>query len=392
LPEQFSQTADLFSEAFPPGERARVVRLAAAITGRPDAAEDLAQEALLEAWRSRHKLVEPEGASRWLNAVTRNVCLRFLRSQGRAAAHTVEEDPAGPGLDDLAGPAPDLEIELEREELADLLDRAMAHLPGETRDALVQRYVLERPQAEIAARLGLTEGAVEARLQRGKISLHRLLVSDYRPEAAAFGLGGSSPATWVETRLWCTVCGRRRLYGTLPRDSDTGQFELHCPACSWAPNAWYAQSSMHPMFAGIKGFRASLKRLDAYIVNLFAPRLTGNTVPCQRCGSPVPIQFELPPSVHTYPNLGRRGLYILCPHCGSTSYTDIYGIALATPQAQPFLRGNPHVRTLPEVEVAAGERPALRLRFESLTSSAAFEAVLSRDRYEVLETNIMPNI
>jgi RNA polymerase sigma factor (sigma-70 family) len=387
LPEQFIQTDLILARAFPE-ERARMVRLAAAITGSPTAAEDLAQEALLEAWRSRHKLVEPEGAGRWLAAITRNVCLRYLRAQGRAAARTLESPADDPELEDLPADGLNLEIELERGELAELLDRAMGVLPAETREALIQRYVLELPQAEIAARLGLTEGAVEARLQRGKLSLHKLLVRDLRAEAAAFGLAGtagSPSSTWVETRLWCPICGQRHLYGTLPRDS--GQFELHCPQCSWEPKAWFAQSTKTPELAQVKSFRVALKRLDENLEKLFAPRFSRETVICRQCGLPVPIQFEAPPSVPIYPGLGRRGLYILCPRCGSTSQTDIYGIALSTPGGERFWRNHPRMRTLPETEISSGERPALLLRFESLTRSASFEVVLSRDRYAVLETH-----
>ena len=49
-------------------QRARVVRLCAAVVG-PAAAEDVAQEALLEAWRQRAKLVDPSGADAWLGAI-----------------------------------------------------------------------------------------------------------------------------------------------------------------------------------------------------------------------------------------------------------------------------------------------------------------------------------
>jgi RNA polymerase sigma factor (sigma-70 family) len=74
----------------------------------------------------------------------------------------------------------DLEVDLERDDLAWLLDRALALLPPETREILVQKYVEECPQADVAARLGLTEGAVEARLQRGKLALRRVLTTDVR--------------------------------------------------------------------------------------------------------------------------------------------------------------------------------------------------------------------
>jgi DNA-directed RNA polymerase specialized sigma24 family protein len=63
LTERLIQTDQFLEQAFPE-ERARLVNLAARLTGSPDVAEDLAQEALMEAWRSRSKLVQPEGASR----------------------------------------------------------------------------------------------------------------------------------------------------------------------------------------------------------------------------------------------------------------------------------------------------------------------------------------
>src|SRR3712207_7136587 len=47
----------------------------------PDAAEDLAQETLLEAWRHADKLHDPTGTVPWLWAIARNVCLRHARDR-----------------------------------------------------------------------------------------------------------------------------------------------------------------------------------------------------------------------------------------------------------------------------------------------------------------------
>ena len=124
--------AELWGES----ERRRLVRLCATLSGSRDAAEDLAQETLLEAWRNLHKLHDPAGADRWLSAIARNVCLRWARGRGRDA------DRLAPLTDDDAAPDDlDVEVELERAELAELLDRALGLLPARTRDVLVQRYV-----------------------------------------------------------------------------------------------------------------------------------------------------------------------------------------------------------------------------------------------------------
>jgi RNA polymerase sigma-70 factor (ECF subfamily) len=72
-------------------ERARLVRLCACLTGNSEAAEDLAQETLVEAWRHAHKLHDPSGRDRWLAAIARNVCRRWLRARGRELARHAYE-------------------------------------------------------------------------------------------------------------------------------------------------------------------------------------------------------------------------------------------------------------------------------------------------------------
>lgn len=83
-------------------ERSRLVGLCAAITGNADAAEDLAQETLLEAWRHMEDLRNQEKFFHWLSGIARNVCLRWLRQQGRQAAHLIEyHSDAGTSLSEL---------------------------------------------------------------------------------------------------------------------------------------------------------------------------------------------------------------------------------------------------------------------------------------------------
>src|SRR5688500_9180837 len=87
-----------------PEERARLVRLCTRWTGNRDAAEDLAQETLFEAWRQAHKLYAPRGRSAWLAAIARNVCMRWSRKEGREMARRSHpfstEDASGADLMD----------------------------------------------------------------------------------------------------------------------------------------------------------------------------------------------------------------------------------------------------------------------------------------------------
>ena len=146
-----------------PAQRARLVRLCAALVGDAAAAEDLAQETLLEAWRLQDRLTDPSGVDAWLNAIARNLSRRWLRTRGRSAVPTSDEATL-----DGAGQAADLDDVLEREEIVELLDRALALLPAATREALVGHYVEERSHAEIAERLGSSVDAVSMRVSRGR--------------------------------------------------------------------------------------------------------------------------------------------------------------------------------------------------------------------------------
>jgi RNA polymerase sigma-70 factor (ECF subfamily) len=209
-------------------ERARLVRLCAYFTGESDAAEDLAQETLIEAWRHSARLHDLSGVDRWLAAIARNVCRRWQRRRGRDWAHLLPPTPESMS-EAIADDDDDLAVELERDELATLLDKVLALLPPETRAALIARYVEESPQAEIAARLGISEGAVAVRLHRGKLTRRRLLVSEFPDDAAAYGLIDSAGDA-QETRIWCPECGRHRLVkhrGTAPYEG-----RLSCAAHS----------------------------------------------------------------------------------------------------------------------------------------------------------------
>ena len=67
-----------------------------------------------------------------------------------------------------------------------MLDRALALLPPVTRDVLIERYIHESPDAEIAGRLGLSEDALVQRLYRGKLALRRVITTHMSEEASVW--------------------------------------------------------------------------------------------------------------------------------------------------------------------------------------------------------------
>lgn len=357
-------------------ERARIVRLCARLSGDGDAAEDLAQETLAEAWKQRRKLVEPAGAPRWLNAIARNVCLRWARSrgaeppQGEPAAVEFAIDPAG------------LDVELERDELAALLDRALALLSPETRDVLIQKYVDESPLAAIAERLGLSPNAVAVRLHRGKLAFRRVLTTDLRHEAFAFGLVGDPTLAWQPTAMWCPICGGQRLQAAY--DDEYRLFAVRCPACPAASGQaarFYSSQLAEPL----KGrYRSALLRGLAEADARYREAQRLHSARCPECGEQVPLRFTLPPDCPG-PFGDRRGMTLECARCDGGASISLRMFAQSQPQVRAFWKRNPRMHTLPAREVECDGVPAVVVRFESLGVPASIDVLVRHETWEVIE-------
>lgn len=384
--------------------RARLVALCYGITGDPDVAEDLSQEALYEAWRNRHKLHDPSGTWPWLAAIARNVCLRWCRARGREQARLA---PAGEGPDlEIPDDGYDLDAELERGELVELLDRALALLPPETREVLVEQYVRESPHAEIAERLGLSEGAVAKRLERGRLRLRRLLSTEFIREAATYGLIGAEPDGWQQTTLWCTVCGTRRLFACFTGDRELNIICVGCEALLSEHGrttpvtlriSQYTWGGTSGLFEGTRGFRAALERL---MLDRLAPLergISGLTARCPRCGTDTRVYAAAEAAT-----VGTHFAGAECPRCARDPGVRRHGevlvhasvacLALWTPEGRRFHRAHPRIRTLPTREVEAGGGPALVTRFESVPDGVRFEAVYARDTFRRLGAHGHPEV
>jgi RNA polymerase sigma-70 factor (ECF subfamily) len=368
-----------------------LVRYCARFTGDPLVAEDLAQQTLLEAWQKSDTLYNRQVRAYWLLGIARNVCLRWVREHGAAVARLMRlAEPAGE-IDKRLADDFDLEVELEQDDLARLLDRALALLPAETREILVQKYIEESPQADVAGRLGLTEGAVEARLQRGKLALRRVLTTDLRDEAVAYGLIAPDDAGWQQTRLWCADCGERRLLG---RFGEAGDLQLDCPSCldgrrlvqvrGWVGELIWGITSIE-LLAGVTGYKAALNRMRARNYAFYRHGTAGRTARCRWCGRQAPLRIS------RYEFRGNRDIRADCPHCGGLNGVSTVGaVAFDRPEGWAFEREHRRIRTLPGREVEAAGVPAIVVRFASVTGSARLEVVLACDTLEVIGVHGAP--
>jgi RNA polymerase sigma-70 factor (ECF subfamily) len=123
------------------------------------AAEDVAHEALLRAWRNRFTCRQPDNPWPWLRQIVHNEALRHL---ARVAASEEELAPADVGNDDTR-----LEHVLDRLSLASTIRT----LPRAEQSLLRMYYELDMSVASLATLLGVPEGAVKVRLHRARSRL-----------------------------------------------------------------------------------------------------------------------------------------------------------------------------------------------------------------------------
>jgi len=392
MPNLNQQPANVFQiEGALPSEWPRLVRLCAHFTGDRDAAEDLAQETLIEAWRHQDRVYDWQGYSSWLSAIARNLSLRWVRQRGREQARLVMSIDSAPDrsarVEELPADQPDFTIDLERAELADLLDRALALLPAESRRVLVEKYIDDLPLGEIAGRLGLSTGAVAVRLHRGRLALRRVLSTDLRQAAAGYGLGAPADDGWQETRIWCPSCGRRRLIGRFAPSA--GELALRCADCTPAPNLYIAYAQLPELMHGIKSYKPALSRLMSWSDEYYRLRRVGRIVPCLFCGHSTQLcdglPLDAPEALHQI-----QPLYITCDHCGETTSTAHAVIALCLPEGQRFWKAHSKIRLHSSAEIDSAGSRAIVSCFASLTDSARFDVVTTRDTIEVVGVHTYP--
>lgn len=373
-------------------ERPRLVRLCARLSGDPDAADDLAQETLFEAWRHRAQLRDPEREAQWLSGIARNVTLRWLRTRGHEAAHLVGllcpdagDDANTPNWDDVLAGEADIAADLERTELANLLDEALALLPPETRSTLLAHYLNQTPLAELAGSLGATDAAVAMRLHRGRLALRRILTSEMGARFAAYAPDLYERHAWETTPLWCTTCGRHHLLGRY--HVAEGELWLRCPECSPDPGLLDTHSGLASVMAGVRGYKRATERLRAWVHRYYTPHLPHRRIPCHNnCGPLITLTHERPDNIAPSPIGNDLGVRHVCPVCGSDCWHSLDGLALATAAGTTFRQRNPRIRTLPHQYVEAQGRAIVIARFESVTMADRLVVVADADTLEVLAT------
>jgi RNA polymerase sigma factor (sigma-70 family) len=126
-------------------------------------AEDVLQQALLQAWLALQRGNEMRAPKAWLNRTVHNTAVNVLRSS---------RDEHGP-LDDRkrVDTSPSAESAFERRVAVRQTLSDVAALPQMQRDAILLTAIDGRSHAEIASALGVTHGAVRGLLYRARATL-----------------------------------------------------------------------------------------------------------------------------------------------------------------------------------------------------------------------------
>src|SRR5215212_3030165 len=139
-------------------------------------AEDAVQQAFINAWTALQRGVEVREPRPWLYRIAQNAALNALR------VHGYEYDELQESLrSHAAGPEDDHERRwVMRRTLAGL-----AALPASQREALLRTAVEGRSQEQVAAELGLSEGAVRGLVYRARTALRAAATALTPPRCSA---------------------------------------------------------------------------------------------------------------------------------------------------------------------------------------------------------------
>lgn len=141
------------------------------------AAEDVAQEALLIAFKALPQLTDPAKFAPWLRAITRRRALRRLAANRqritREGAELSDVDRLLLCVSEELQKGPEASL-LRREEAAQV-QAALEKLPDDLRTVMALRYAEEWPLARIASFLSLPLTTVKWRLHQGRTEMRRRL-------------------------------------------------------------------------------------------------------------------------------------------------------------------------------------------------------------------------
>jgi RNA polymerase sigma-70 factor (sigma-E family) len=149
-----------------------LVRLASVVLGDSGLAEQIVQDAFVKLAVRRGGLRRIDNPPAYLRSMVLNGCRSHLRHRRVGDRYDARRTVA------LAVPTPEAQALAQAEQ--DRMVAALRRLPERQREALVLRYYLDLPEAEIAAAMRVSPGSVKTHLHRGLAALANQLGEEDR--------------------------------------------------------------------------------------------------------------------------------------------------------------------------------------------------------------------
>lgn len=150
---------------------ATLLRVAYAMLGTREAAEDAVQDAFVSLYRHWDRLRDPKAADAYLRSAVLNRCRSRVRDLVR---DRVLQSRAGAALVDVGD-----EIGIAARDDGARVVIALRRLPRRQREVVACRYLLELSVAETAALLAISDGSVKRHTHRGLRTLHTSLEASH---------------------------------------------------------------------------------------------------------------------------------------------------------------------------------------------------------------------
>ena len=153
----------------------RIYNLCYRFTGRTVEAEDLTQEIFIKVFQTLRSYDAAQGTFvTWLSRVARNHLVdHYRRTRKERLTSSIEDEPRG--LEEKPSAEDHPLARVESQERWDLLQAALHRLSPDMREAVVLRDLQDLDYDEIAQVLGVPQGTVKSRINRGRLELARVL-------------------------------------------------------------------------------------------------------------------------------------------------------------------------------------------------------------------------
>jgi RNA polymerase sigma-70 factor (ECF subfamily) len=153
----------------------KIYNLCYRFTGRAEEAEDLAQEVFIKVYQTLRTYDAAQGSfSTWLHRVARNHLVdHYRRTKRDRMTSSIEDDLAT--FEEKPSPGAGPTGQVEARERQEFLQQGLNKLSPDLREAVILRDLHDLDYVEIAQVLGVPQGTVKSRINRGRLELARVL-------------------------------------------------------------------------------------------------------------------------------------------------------------------------------------------------------------------------